>query len=98
MFAGIVDVAVRFRVLATRALLRLGFREYSFLILIAVLVGMVTAGAAVLFHELIVHLREVLFAAPGEDWLYGRGLFMLVLIPTVGGIVVGVLSKLVFKV
>jgi chloride channel protein, CIC family len=94
----LIDAAVRFRVLTTRLFMRLGFREDSFFIVIAVLVGVVTAGAAVLFHELIVRLRHLLFALPGEQWLYGRGMFMLVLIPTAGGLVVGVLAKLVFKV
>ncbi|CAN5434411.1 chloride channel protein [soil metagenome] len=98
MFVALIDGAVRFRLFITRTLVRLGFREDSFFLLLAVLVGIVTAGAAVLFHELIVRLREVLFAAPGEKRLYGSGLYLLVLIPTLGGLVVGVLSKLVFKV
>ena len=98
MFVALIDGAVRLRLLITRTLVRFGFREDSFFLLLAVLVGIVTAAAAVLFHELIVMLRETLFARPGESYLYGRGLYLLVLIPTLGGLVVGILSKLVFKV
>ncbi len=98
MFAALIDGAVRLRLLITRTLVRLGFREDSFFLVLAVLVGIVTAAAAVLFHEMIVRLRELLFAAPGENKLYHSHLYLLIVIPTLGGLVVGVLSKIVFKV
>ncbi len=98
MVSVFIDCAVRLRLFTTRHLIRLGFREDSFFLIVAVLVGIVTAAAAVLFHELIVRLRQVLFTAPGEDQLYGPRMYLLVLIPALGGLVVGILSKVIFKV
>jgi CIC family chloride channel protein len=98
MLSVFVDAAVRVRLLITRGLTGLGFREDAFFIFLAVLLGIVTSGAAVLFHKLIEMLREVLFASQPESFLYGKGVFLLALIPALGGLVVGILAKLVFKV
>jgi len=49
---------VRIRLFASNALSRLGFREDAFLLLLAVLIGIVTAAAAVGFHELIRAIRK----------------------------------------
>ena len=86
----------RVRVLSTRALSRLGFREDSFLIVLAVVIGMVTAGAAVAFHEVIDITRDVLYQRVGER-LYDRWLIMLIMWPALGGLAVGLISRYVFR-
>lgn len=86
----------RVRVLSTRALSRLGFREDSFLIVLAVLIGMITAGAAVAFHEIIDITRNLLYQRVGER-LYDRWLVMLIAWPALGGLAVGLISRYVFR-
>lgn len=86
---------VRLRVLFGRLARRMGMGEDSFLVPLAVVVGVLTAAAAVGFHELILLLRNGIYRAAGESFLYGRGIWLLVLVPTLGGLVVGVVSRLV---
>ncbi len=88
------DAAARVRVIFSRLLARVGGREDSFLLILAVFVGVITAAAAVGFHELIVFVRNELFKGVGERVLYsGWGLALLAVIPGVGGLIVGLLGK-----
>src|SRR5438270_10846 len=89
--------ASRVRILSTRALNRFGFRDDSFLIVVAVLIGLVTAAAAVGFHELINGIRDALYRWFGQERLYGPYVFMLVVWPALGGFLVGVISRYVFR-
>jgi len=89
--------ASRVRILSTRALSRFGFREDSFLIVVAVLIGMVTAAAAVGFHELINGIRDALYRWFGPERLYGPWVFMLVVWPALGGFLVGIISRYLFR-
>jgi len=86
----------RVRLLSTRALSRLGFREDSFLIVLAVLIGFVTAAAAVAFHEVIDITRNLLYEQFGEK-LYTRWMVMLIIWPALGGLAVGVISRFIFR-
>jgi uncharacterized RDD family membrane protein YckC len=52
------------RVWTTRVLARFGLGESSFLLILSVAIGVLAAGAAVAFHELIEKVRQ---------WLYVRG-------------------------
>ena len=90
---------VRLRLFATKILSRLGFREDAFLLLLAVLIGIVTAAAAVGFHELIRAIRNPLYArlAPRVA-LYHKGIFLLILLPALGGLAVGLITRYVFLV
>jgi CIC family chloride channel protein len=92
-------VASRMRVVASRLLVRLGFQSDSFLLLLAVVVGIITAAAAVMFHKLINKTRDLLYlhvASPKN--LYGhKGILLLILFPAVGGLVVGLVSRFVFR-
>jgi CIC family chloride channel protein len=73
---------------------QLGLREEASLLLPAVVVGVVAAAAAVGFHELIVYLRDFLYERPGPGVLYSwPGLLLLILFPAVGGLLVGVISR-----
>src|ERR1043165_7794799 len=84
---GTGGVAVRFRIIATRAMQKLGMREDAFLVLLAVGIGLVTAVAAVSFHELIGLIRRYLYGHLGQRLdLYHRGLALLILIPAAGGL------------
>ena len=87
----------RVRTLSTRALSRLGFREDAFLIVLAVLIGLITAGAAVTFHELIDFTRNLLFERFGMERLYGNWMIMLVIWPAMGGLLVGLISRYLFR-
>ena len=87
----------RCRTLFTRLFARLGLREDSFLLILAVLIGIVTAGAAVGFHELIDIIRTALYASPGSRLLYGKAIALLIVIPAAGGLAVGVVSRFVFR-
>jgi CIC family chloride channel protein len=91
----------RSRLLVSRLLARLGFGEASILVPLAALVGLVTAIAAVAFHELIVLIRDHLYRLDhyGLDpsFLYGKGIALLVLIPAAGGLAVGAFSTYVMR-
>src|SRR5208282_1827701 len=90
--------ASRLRGLITRFLGRFGFRDDSFLLILAVVIGIVTAAAAVGFHELILAVRDWLYLGTGEDRLYGRWIWLLVVFPAGGGLVVGIVSRYLFRV
>ena len=66
----VTEPAARLRGVVTRFLSRWGFKEDSFILILAVIVGMVTAAAAVGFHELILLVRDNLYYRTGEDRLY----------------------------
>jgi chloride channel protein, CIC family len=89
--------AVRFRVLVTRAFNRLGFGDDSFILILSVVVGVVTAAAAVGFHELIVFIRDQLYLNVNPGFLYGRGMALLILFPAAGGLAVGLFSRFVLR-
>ena len=57
----LTDAGLRFRLMISRVLLRLGFGDQAFLVPLAVLIGIVSAGAAVAFHELIHLIRDLLY-------------------------------------
>lgn len=86
-------VAARFRVVSTRWLVRLGFREETFLLLLAMVIGIVTAAAAVGFHQLINLIRDFFYARVDPDFLYGKGVVLLIAIPALGGLVVGIVAR-----
>ncbi len=91
MPAVIPAVGLRFRLLMTRAMVRLGLGENSILLPLALIVGIVTGAAAVGFHELINLLRDLLYRHFTPEFLYGRGIPLLILFPALGGLLVGVI-------
>jgi len=97
MFSNLKLAPTRVRLISTRALSRLGFREDSFLIVLAVVIGFITAAAAVAFHQLIDVLRDLLYMRIGAANLYGRDMVLLIVWPALGGLVVGVVSRYVFR-
>lgn len=92
-------IASRLRLLVTRQLARIGFREDSFLLLLALVVGVITAAAAVAFHSLIVYTRDLLYVRTGDHVALYRhpGVWMLVLFPAAGGLAVGLIVQYVFR-
>jgi CIC family chloride channel protein len=98
MAIDVTEPAARLRGAVTRLLSRLGFKEDTFILILAVFVGIITAAASVGFHELILLVRNTLYKNSGEEILYhGRGMALLVLFPTVGGLIVGLVSMYVFR-
>jgi CIC family chloride channel protein len=97
MLSGLSAAGARTRILSIRALARIGLREESFLVIIAAIVGVVTGAAAVTFHWLIDLIRDLLYERFGEHRLYGPWIWMLVLWPALGGLLVGVISRYLFR-
>jgi CIC family chloride channel protein len=99
MALAIASLPGRFRVIMTRVLLRIGFKEESFLLLLAALIGAVTAAAAVAFHLLIRSIRDGLYGGTwAREHLYVKsGIWLLVLVPAAGGLAVGLISRFVFR-
>src|SRR6266516_3263891 len=101
MWRLLASLPPRSRLLVTRLLGRFGLSEASILVPLAVLVGVVTAVAAVAFHELIRLIRDHLYRLDlyGLDpsFLYGKGIFLLILIPALGGLAVGAFSTYVMR-
>lgn len=87
------QIGPRFRVLVTRLLSRLGFTEESFLLLPAIVIGVVAAVAAVAFHELITYIRDLLYATVDPAMLYGSWIGLLILWPMLGGLFVGLFGR-----
>lgn len=96
MLSAILASGARLRLLITRLLTRLGFSETSFLILLALIIGIVAAAAAVGFHLLLVGIRDALYRGVGPG-LYGPWLGLLVAFPAAGGLCVGLLGRYVFR-
>ncbi|MGN6725171.1 MAG: chloride channel protein [Tepidisphaeraceae bacterium] len=90
-------VATRLKVLGERLFAKVGMKPDIGLIPIAGLIGLLTAIASVTFHELIKFLQHRLFTDRGltdhGDWLYGHGIWLLVVIPAAGGLLVGLIGK-----
>ena len=98
MSMDVTEAAARMRGIVTRFLKRWGFKEDSFILILAVIVGIITAAAAVGFHELINFVRDKLYLSYGGDGLYrGFGLTLLVVFPALGGLIVGLVSIYVFR-
>jgi len=90
-------VAARFRVLVSRGLAFIGFRDDAFLLILSVLIGMIAAAAAVGFHELIDWIRDLLYNRMDPELLYGAASPLLILIPALGGLVTGIISNLIVR-
>ncbi|HMB96739.1 MAG TPA: chloride channel protein, partial [Tepidisphaeraceae bacterium] len=98
MLSTLTGLGARSRILSTRLLKRLGFTDESFLIVPAVLIGIVTAAAAVGFHELIYKIRDLLYQSVKPETLYGWwGLPLLILFPALGGLLVGIISQYIAR-
>ena len=67
--------------------------EESFLLLPAVLIGIIVAAGAVAFHELIVLIRMWLYGTPHTAYLYGPGVWLLIAWPALGGLCVGIFAR-----
>ena len=67
------------------------------MLILAVLVGVVTAAAAVGFHELIVFIRDKLYLSVTPEFLYGGGMWLLIVFPALGGLAVGVTTRYILR-
>ncbi|MGB7157854.1 MAG: chloride channel protein [Tepidisphaeraceae bacterium] len=91
------DAMTRLRLLLTRLLARVGLGEETFLSILAVAIGVITAAAAIGFHELIEQVRHLCYVRlAGRFELYGRHLWMIAVLPAAGGLVVGVIARYVY--
>jgi CIC family chloride channel protein len=80
-----------------RLMTRLGLREHYVLLPMALIVGVVTAAAAVAFHAAINAIRDLLYGSQKFEFLYGHGVWLLVLFPALGGLAVGLFSVYVVR-
>jgi CIC family chloride channel protein len=90
---GVSNLGERIRLLFSRLFARMGLGEGTFLLFAAVLVGVVTAAAAVAFHELINWIRNILYDRVDSHFLYGKGVALLILLPMLGGLLVGFIAR-----
>ena len=88
----LIQAATRLKVLCKRLFDRLGLPQEIGLIFLAVVIGVLTSLAAILFHELIGLLRETLYIHNGQSLYHGR-MWLLVVLPAAGGLVVGLVSR-----
>lgn len=95
MFGAVSQIGGHSRLLLARVLRRLGLQEDSYLVVLAVLIGLLAAAAACGFHLFIETVRDHLFGAVSPDLLYGPGVWLLIVWPTLGGLVVGLFGRLV---
>src|SRR5439155_5889672 len=91
------DVASRFRVLVSRGLGFMGFRDDAFLLILAVLIGIITAAAAVGFHELINWIRDLHYRRIDPGLLYGPAVVLLVIWPALGGLITGIIANVLVR-
>ena len=98
MSFGLSSASTRLAALARQVRARFAAGEEIRLLLLAAVIGVVTAGAAVAFHELIDLTRNLLYERldPLLD-LYGRRIALLAVIPALGGLVVGVITRYVLR-
>jgi len=97
MPVSIVAPGTRFRIFASRLFARLGLGEETFLLILAVIVGVVTAVAAVGFHLLIQFIRDFLYLKVGPEILYGKGMILLIVFPAAGGLAVGLIACFILR-
>jgi CIC family chloride channel protein len=98
MFGLLRDAMTRLRLLVQRLLARVGLGEESFLVILAVGIGVITAAAAIAFHELIEYVRYLCYIRLGGQFhLYGRDLWMIAVLPAAGGLVVGIIARYVYR-
>src|SRR5215207_4417574 len=91
------EAGARLRVQMVRGMVRVGFPEHGFDVVLAVVIGLVTAVAAVSFHELIQLIRHQTYGRIGADLLYGRMAWLLIAIPAAGGLAVAVFSRIIMR-
>lgn len=87
-----MTVGQKIRRLISIGLRRLGFSEESFLILMAVVIGGLTGMGSVGFTKLIHYFHRLCYGGEGFQGLYHGKWFLLVLLPTVGGLLVGAIT------
>lgn len=89
---GFVQGGARLRIALTKFFARAGFKEEYFLVLVSILIGTATGLFAELFYSLIEGARHVAFGEDGGGGLFAGRAWMLVLLPTVGGLLVGLIT------
>src|SRR3954470_11578 len=88
----------RVRLAANRLFARMGLSESAFLLVVAVLIGVITAAAAVAFHDFILGVRALCYDRVHDRVeLYGRVLPLLILLPALGGLAVGLIARYVIR-
>jgi CIC family chloride channel protein len=98
MSLGLTTASTRLIALSRQVRSRFAAGEEIRLLVLAAIIGVVTAAAAVAFHELIDLTRRILYERfdPAVD-LYGRGIVLLIVIPAMGGLVVGIISRFILR-
>jgi CIC family chloride channel protein len=95
----VLAAVTRGRIFTDRLLARLGIKDDGFLVLLSVVIGLITAAAAVSFHQLIDVIRRFLYENLGpERHLYTTGVLLLLLLPTLGGLAVGIIINHLLRV
>lgn len=80
-----------------RRLAKFGFHEDTYLLVLAFVIGVLTAVAAIIFHQAIEQLRKLLYEQMAPDKLYGSYLWLLLVLPTIGGLAVGLFMRYIIR-
>ncbi len=70
--------------------------EVSFMLTLAVLVGLLTGGGEYLFHQGI-HLMGLIFFEKGRDVLGFMGRYYVIILPMIGGVLVGIVAHYAYS-
>jgi CIC family chloride channel protein len=98
MSFGLSAASTRLAALSRQVRTRFAAGEEIRLLFLAAVIGVVTAAAAVAFHELIDLTRNLLYERLDPLLnLYGRCIALLAVIPALGGLLVGVISRYVLR-
>jgi CIC family chloride channel protein len=82
----------RFRLRLVRALSKAGIKEEYFLILLSILIGVATGYFAYLFYYLLEKASWLAYGHGEHGGLFGGRLWMLVVLPTTGAVIVGFIT------
>lgn len=82
----------RLRIRLVRAIKKMGFKDEYFLILVSILIGAATGVFAHVFYALIEYARDTAYGEGGEGGLFAGRVWMLVVLPAVGALVVGCIT------
>src|SRR5437762_205676 len=97
MFPALLAATDRLPLLTPTPLPRLASAAPSLLLPLPLLIRIVAAAAAVGFHELIRGIRSLLYAGVGpRAGIYGKGIALLIILPALGGLAVGLITRYVF--
>ena len=82
----------KLRLRLVRAITKTGLKDEYFLILVSILIGAATGIFAHVFYSLIEYARNIAYGEAGRSGLFAGRMWMLVVLPAVGALIVGCIT------